>query len=283
MWLHIGGCLGDVVAATGFIREYKRAYPAELIKLAEGTNWPTIFTNNPHIGVGTEDKRPTVTISPVTIMERGVGNIVYSYAAHAGVPVADNTPEIHLLPKEIAAGHKLIPYHPAIAVDPWTRWPSRRWPLDRYARVITGIRKAGWCTVEVGAPVNNHVGENNRDCPRLPVELQLFGKLDIRGTAAVLAACDLYLGNDSGCFHLAAAVGTPQVVFFGPKLWHNPAYWHTTPLHDTRPCDGGCRELCAAKQHCLGNVTVKQCAAAINIACERYLLGSRIRGLGWTA
>ena len=38
----------------------------------------------------------------------------------------------------------------------------------------------------------------------------------IRDSAALLAGAALYLGNDSGISHLAAAVGAPGVVLFGP-------------------------------------------------------------------
>lgn len=46
---------------------------------------------------------------------------------------------------------------------------------------------------------------------------------DLRETAALLGACDLFVGNDSGPKHLAAAVGTPTITLFGPE---NPFEWH---------------------------------------------------------
>ena len=44
----------------------------------------------------------------------------------------------------------------------------------------------------------------------------LAGRLALGATAALVARADAYLGNDSGVSHLAAAVGTPVVVVFGP-------------------------------------------------------------------
>ena len=40
--------------------------------------------------------------------------------------------------------------------------------------------------------------------------------------AAALARCRLFLGHDSGVSHLAAAVGTPCILLFGPT---DPAMW----------------------------------------------------------
>jgi ADP-heptose:LPS heptosyltransferase len=39
---------------------------------------------------------------------------------------------------------------------------------------------------------------------------------DLPSTAAALASCRLYIGNDSGLMHMAAAVGTPTLGLFGP-------------------------------------------------------------------
>ncbi len=42
------------------------------------------------------------------------------------------------------------------------------------------------------------------------------GRLSLGGTAALIDSAEVYVGNDSGVAHLAAAVGTPAVVLFGP-------------------------------------------------------------------
>ncbi len=45
---------------------------------------------------------------------------------------------------------------------------------------------------------------------------------DLYELACWLAAARIYIGNDSGPTHLAAAVGTPVVALFGPT---DPAVW----------------------------------------------------------
>jgi ADP-heptose:LPS heptosyltransferase len=56
--------------------------------------------------------------------------------------------------------------------------------------------------------------------------------------AALLAACDAYLGNDSGISHLAGAVGARGVVVFGPTA---PARWRppSPRLHVVAPARPG--------------------------------------------
>ncbi|MDP2727443.1 MAG: glycosyltransferase family 9 protein, partial [Dehalococcoidia bacterium] len=47
--------------------------------------------------------------------------------------------------------------------------------------------------------------------------VDLVGRLKVKETAAVLERCAIFVGNDSGPMHLAAAVGTPVVAAFGPS------------------------------------------------------------------
>ena len=54
-------------------------------------------------------------------------------------------------------------------------------------------------------------------CRALPVPaINAAGKLTVRQTAAVIKQCRLFISNDSGIAHVAAGVGTPLVVVFGP-------------------------------------------------------------------
>ena len=50
----------------------------------------------------------------------------------------------------------------------------------------------------------------------LPEALDLTGRLQLPEVAAVMARCALFVGNDSGLMHLAAAAGTPTLGLFGP-------------------------------------------------------------------
>ncbi len=109
--------------------------------------------------------------------------------------------------------------HPPVAVAPGTGAfsPARRWPPDRFAAAATRLAdRFGIGVVLVGGPDNRAEAEVFRAHYRGPL-VDLVGRTTIRQAAAVLAGCKLFLGNDGGLMHLAAAVGTPVVAVFGPS------------------------------------------------------------------
>jgi ADP-heptose:LPS heptosyltransferase len=80
--------------------------------------------------------------------------------------------------------------------------PARRWPTEHYAALAHWLHEThGVAPVVLGNTVD----------PTLPDALDLRGCTTLRQAAAVLARCRLFVGNDTGLKHLAAAVGTPVV------------------------------------------------------------------------
>jgi heptosyltransferase-2 len=102
-----------------------------------------------------------------------------------------------------------------IAIHPGSGSPRKNWPLERWVELAGRLRGQ--------APLLIVGGE--ADTPAVAT-LATFGevalKLPLPELARRLAACRLFLGHDSGVSHLAAAVGTPCVLLFGPT---EPAMW----------------------------------------------------------
>jgi ADP-heptose:LPS heptosyltransferase len=92
------------------------------------------------------------------------------------------------------------------------------WPAERFVALfraleanVPGARPAvfagpGAAERAMAAPV----------LEALPDAIDLAGKLTLPEAAACLARCRLFVGNDSGLMHLAAAAGTPTLGLFGP-------------------------------------------------------------------
>lgn len=93
---------------------------------------------------------------------------------------------------------------------------AKRWPAERFAALADMLtERAGADIVLVGAreelDITEEVARLMRGRP-----VVLTGRTDLAQTAAVLRAADLLVTNDTGPAHVAAAVGCPVVVIFGP-------------------------------------------------------------------
>lgn len=112
---------------------------------------------------------------------------------------------------------------PLLALAPGAHGFGKRWPSERYAELATRLLGpdgilAGGRLVVLGAS-----GEHREAGPviaALPADrvIDLVGRTDPLLAAAWLARADLYIGNDSGLTHLAAAAGAPTLALFGPGL-----------------------------------------------------------------
>jgi len=142
-----------------------------------------------------------------------------------------------------AAARALAPLdgRPCVAFHLGAGFPSKCLPAATFAAVANRLRERGLSTVVVGGPGEDALAREFEDVVA-ERPLVLVGKLGILETAAVLERCDLFIGNDSGPMHLAAAVGTPVVCFFGPsepKKYHpHGAPYRLLELDlPCRPCD----------------------------------------------
>ena len=102
-------------------------------------------------------------------------------------------------------------------IHPFSAVPQRGWPLENFAELAIRLSKEAGCRpvvvggtgdIETFKKVKPLFGEGTVD---------LVGKCTLRETIALLKRCVLFVGNDSGIMHLAAAAGTPLVALFGPQ------------------------------------------------------------------
>ncbi|HUI07548.1 MAG TPA: glycosyltransferase family 9 protein [Verrucomicrobiae bacterium] len=129
-----------------------------------------------------------------------------------------------------AAGFlKMAGREPIVAVHPGSGSEKKNWPIEKFAAV------ARWVMDELAAQLIVVAGEaDERAVEKFAGLLEsrkfrLARGLKLVELAAVLERCALFLGNDSGITHLAAAVGTPTVALFGaasPSIWE-PRSWRS--------------------------------------------------------
>ncbi len=102
-----------------------------------------------------------------------------------------------------------------LVLSPFTRWPSKNWPLDSYAALVRAL-PAGVVPVVTGAAADRAAVE--KFLSRLPAAavVNLCGALDLETFAAVVEGARAVVSGDSFAMHLAWACRTPVVALFGP-------------------------------------------------------------------
>jgi len=118
---------------------------------------------------------------------------------------------------------------PLLTLGPTANWDAKIWPIDRFAELARTL--TGPSGVLEGARVAVVGGPGERDMAAgllkaVPDENLIdLMEAPVLETAAVLARTTLYVGNDSGLMHLAAASGAPTLGLFGPTRDENYAPW----------------------------------------------------------
>lgn len=276
MKIHCGGLMGigDELTFTALAREYKRAYPTEEIHLyASFREW--IWKGNPHLWHGTTNNGKEIRPNTYAMMK---ASTAHGLAKQLGFQLVDDTPEIWLTKEEREQDFGIRNWDKTVAIDVQAMWPGRQWRLEGFVRVANMLRDDGWTVIEVGK-----VDDKDHPVMRmdLPKDYSFLNNLKPRDNCALLSNVSLYLGNDSGSFHMAAAVGTPQVAIFAAVQWYSRAYWNTTPIFAYSDCAPQCMERCLRQvkkedgfneiRHCLDEISPERVAEAARVAYNRYV------------
>ena len=107
---------------------------------------------------------------------------------------------------------------PLIGFNPGAAYgPAKRWPAEKFARLAEIVcRELDGIIVVFGTDADNKAAEVIRDgsC-RAKSVLDLTGKTDLSTAMACIDLCDVFVTNDSGLMHVAAALATPTAAIFG--------------------------------------------------------------------
>jgi ADP-heptose:LPS heptosyltransferase len=97
--------------------------------------------------------------------------------------------------------------------------PAKRWPADRYANLARRLGDLGLAVQVVGGGAEAALAQDIASAA--PGVVNLAGRTDFAGLAALGARATLAVGNDTGPMHLIAAAGAPSVCLFSADS--NPA------------------------------------------------------------
>ena len=111
-----------------------------------------------------------------------------------------------------------------LAVHPGSGSTAKNWPVDRYLAVLEACASEAdpFVVLFSGPAEDDRLKDRMDDMVRHRSGWAHYSAADLSAVAALLCFADLYLGNDSGVSHLAAAVGCRAIVLYGPT---DPDRW----------------------------------------------------------
>jgi ADP-heptose:LPS heptosyltransferase len=131
---------------------------------------------------------------------------------------------------ERAAAALLPPGPPVLAIGPAANWRGKQWRAERFAALALRLTAEEGPFAGARVAVMAAAHERAQAAPLLAAlpagqAIDLVGRTDLLTAAAVLRRCALFIGNDTGLMHIAAAAGAPSLGLFGPSPAEQYAPW----------------------------------------------------------
>jgi heptosyltransferase-2 len=143
---------------------------------------------------------------------------------------------------------------------------AKCWPPMRFAELANRLQSQWDADVILfgaasEAAVSAAIGSEMRQPP-----IDLTGKTAIADLPALLSQCHVFVGNDSGAMHIAAAVGLPTIGIFGPTdpLGTAPVTPRSTILRHQPYCSPCFLRRCPIDHRCMTHITPGEAEAAVD-------------------
>ena len=288
--------LGDAVLSTGLLDHLIRAHPEARFTVVCGPVATGVFARMPQLEriVALEKRQMGAHWFPLwaavattwwdlvvdirgsalswlvptrhrAVMRRSAGHKTEQLAAILGLKPPP-LPVVWTAPEDRAKAAALLPAgRPIIALAPTANWLPKIWPVDRFVAAFEALSNGNAVAVVIAGPGPTERATAAPLLAALPGAIDLVGCLSLPEIAAVLERTSLFIGNDSGLMHLAAAAGAPTIGLFGP-----------TNAAEYGPSGPKARAVISASRR-MGDIAVQQIlVAALDIQTPaRDMLGRR--------
>ncbi|MFA7424394.1 MAG: lipopolysaccharide heptosyltransferase II [Desulfosarcinaceae bacterium] len=195
----------------------QNAFEAALITAAAGI--PV------RIGFDTDGRRLLLTHPvrrPPGIKQRHQTDYYLQILRGAGLVTGDSRLELVLAETDRQhaarrlADEGIDPTLPLVGLNPSATFgPAKQWPEDRYAALGDWIAdRYGAQILIFGGPGDESLGQRIADAMRCR-PLNLAGRTELAEAMALIGSLDLFITNDSGLMHVAAALDVPLIAIFG--------------------------------------------------------------------
>ena len=191
-------------------------------------------------------------------------------------------PHIYVSAKDQEAARRLLEEaqltsHGWVMIHPTARYWFKAWPPDRFAKLCDGLAKKQVPVVLVGNHKDREVGAQIQHLAEHK-PISLMGRTSVLELAALMKHSSLFIGNDGGPMHMAAAVGCPVLGLFGPT---DPVVWgpkgpNVSVLYkglDCVPCfHPGCSR---GEESCMKQITVEEVlSTALRMLTKEHAVSS---------
>ena len=140
-------------------------------------------------------------------------------------------PKLWTAPRHEAAALALVPPgRPFLAVGPAANWRGKEWRAGRFAELARRLTAGAGPLAGARVAIMAAAHERAQAAPLLAAlperqAIDLVGRTDLLTAAADLRRAALFIGNDTGLMHIAAAAGAPTLGLFGPSPVEQYAPW----------------------------------------------------------
>lgn len=158
-------------------------------------------------------------------------------------------------------------------IHPTTAFFTKQWPVENFARTAEFLAEKGFHPIAIASKSESDTLKRLIAASKIPITT--FDDLTLPEITALASKARVFVGNDSGVAHIAAAVNTPTVVIFGSSNRVHWRPWTDAPNEivfkefPCQPCPGyECKEFGDAP--CIREIT----PSAVFTALESVLSAS---------
>jgi ADP-heptose:LPS heptosyltransferase len=165
----------------------------------------------------------------------------------------DFSPEETTIDRFLASQNIEAPY---FCLAPGTSWPNKSWTPEGMAALTDRLSDYGKVLI-IGSELDRKIAEQALRLTKTnPVDT--IAKFNLRELAVLLRKARLYIGGDTGPMHLAVAVGTQIVAWFGPTSpkVHGPYQEGAVVFNLNLPCQPCNKRKCDSKE-CLRDLELE--------------------------
>jgi heptosyltransferase-2 len=152
-----------------------------------------------------------------------------------------------------------------VAIAPGASYGAAKcWPPERFALLADRmISESAADVIFFGTPNEREIADRIRSHMKSHA-IFLVGETSMRDLPALFASCSIFIGNDSGAMHVAAAAGLPVIGIFGSTDPEGtaPVAEQFTLIREPVSCSPCFLRKCPVDHRCMTRITVDSVFAA---------------------